>query len=239
MHHGSGLVDPTRPSRTQLHAELLEGPAATLCLPQSELTAVAKLVRRVLGSDMSAFSMLDRDWQWLTARCGVDAEKMPREHSFCGRVVDTNDAVIIPDTQADPAYRDHPLVTGAPNIAAYIGMPVVVHGEDGRDVLAGSLCAVFTKPRAISEADVVELRKMAEIAAALVGSRLTAMELASLALERQNDLRRLGRLHRQLGQAERIAGIGSWRLDLADNHIHWSEQVYAIYDLPTAHTPPA
>ncbi|RSU45761.1 diguanylate cyclase [Sphingomonas sp. S-NIH.Pt15_0812] len=237
MYHGSVLADPAHPPRTQLQAELLDGPAARLCLPQTELTAVAELVGRVLGSDMSAFSMLDRDWQWLTARCGVDVKKMPREHSFCGRVVDTNEVVIIPDTQADPAYRDHPLVTGVPNIAAYIGMPVVVHGEDGRDVLAGSLCAVFTKPRAFSEADVLELQKLAAIAAALVGSRLTAMELANLALERQDGLRRLGQLHRQLGQAERIAGIGSWRLDLADNHIHWSEQVYAIYDLPTAHTP--
>lgn len=238
MLQGPIIADAMSSSRTQLHAELLAGPNVRLCLPQAELNAVTELVKQKFASDMSAFSMLDREWQWLTARCGIDGDRLPREHSFCGRVVDTNEAVVVPDTRLDPAYCDHPLVVGAPHVAAYIGVPVIVHGEDGTDILAGSLCAVFSKPRGFSDADVVELGKLAAIAAALVGSRLTAMELANLALERQDDLQRLGRLHRQLGQAERIAGIGSWRLDLADNHIHWSDQVYAIHDLPLAQTPP-
>jgi diguanylate cyclase (GGDEF)-like protein len=238
MHQGPVIADTISSSRTQLHAELLAGPNVRLCLPLAELNAVTELVKQKFASDMSAFSMLDREWQWLTARCGIDGDRLPREHSFCGRVVDTNEAVVVPDTRLDPAYCDHPLVIGAPHVAAYIGVPVIVHGEDGTDILAGSLCAVFYKPRSFSEADIIELGKLAAIAAALVGSRLTAMELANLALEHQNDLHRLGRLHRQLGQAERIAGIGSWRLDLADNHVHWSEQVYAIYDLPVAQTPP-
>lgn len=238
MHQGPVIADAMSSLRTQLHAELLAGPNVRLCLPQAELIAVTELVKHKFASQMSAFSMLDREWQWLTARCGIDGDRLPREHSFCGRVVDTNEAVVVSDTRLDPAYCDHPLVVGAPHVAAYIGVPVIVHGEDGTDILAGSLCAVFSKPRRFSEADVDELRKLAGIAAALVGSRLTAMELANLALEHQNDLHRLGQLHRQLGQAERIAGIGSWRLDLVDNHVHWSEQVYAIYDLPIGQTPP-
>lgn len=224
--------------RTQLHADLLDGPAPWQSLPGPELTVVAELVTRVLGSNMSAFSVLDRDWQWLTARCGLDEAKLPREHSFCGRVVDTNEAVIIPDTRADLGYREHPLVAGAPHIAAYAGVPVIVHAENGVDVLVGSLCAVYFEPRPFEEADIVELRKLAAIAAALVGGRLTALELAELARQREGDLHRLARMHRQLGQAERMAGIGSWRLDLADNSIHWSDQVYAIHDLAVAQTPP-
>ena len=238
MHQGPLISEALSSSRTQLHAELLAGPSIRMCLPEAELNAVTELVRQKFASDMSAFSMLDREWQWLTARCGIEGDRLPREHSFCGRVVDTNEAVVVPDTRLDRAYCDHPLVVGAPYVAAYIGVPVIVHGEDGIDILAGSLCAVFYKLRSFSDADVIELRKLAAIAAALVGSRLTAMELANLAIEHQNDLHRLGRLHRQLGQSERIAGIGSWRLDLADNHVHWSEQVYAIYDLPIAQTPP-
>ncbi|WP_242181720.1 sensor domain-containing diguanylate cyclase [Sphingomonas sp. CARO-RG-8B-R24-01] len=221
-----------------MHADLLEGGGFWQCLPGPELTAVAELAQRLLGSDMSAFSVLDRDWQWLTAKCGIDGDRMPREHGFCGRVVDTNAVLLLPDAAADPDYRDHPMVAGEPHVGAYAGMPVVMHNEDGHDVVVGSLCVVYRRARAFDPDAVEQLRKLAAIAAALVSSRLTALELADLAAQRQDDLQRLARIHRQLGQAERIAGMGSWRLDLADNSIHWSDQVYAIHDLPMTQVPP-
>jgi diguanylate cyclase (GGDEF)-like protein len=65
-----------------------------------------------------------------------------------------------------------------------------------------------------------------------------ALELADLAAKRQDDLDRLARMHRQFAQAERIAGIGSWRLDIASEAIDWSDHVYAIHDLPLTETPP-
>ena len=34
-----------------------------------------------------------------------------------------------------------------------------------------------------------------------------------------------------------MAGIGSWRLELADQSVHWSEQVFAIYGLPQGRVP--
>lgn len=238
MHHRPIVAAPHPSKRTQMHADLLNGAGLWQCLPGPELNAVADLARRLLGSDMSAFSVLDRDWQWLTAKCGIEGDRMPREHSFCGRVVDTNAAVILPDTAADVLYRDNPMVAGDPHIGAYAGIPVVIHDEDGHDVVVGSLCVVYRQPRAFCDEDVAALRQLAAVAAALVSSRLTALELAELASQRQEDLHRLARMHRQLGQAERMAGIGSWRLDLADNSLHWSDQVYAIHDLPLTQLPP-
>jgi diguanylate cyclase (GGDEF)-like protein len=42
---------------------------------------------------------------------------------------------------------------------------------------------------------------------------------------------RLERVQRQFRQAERMAGIGTWRLRLADNCCEWSDQVFAIHGL--------
>ncbi|RYF14812.1 MAG: GAF domain-containing protein [Oxalobacteraceae bacterium] len=238
MHYAPIHVSAVSLKRTQLHADLLHGAGLWKCLPGPELTAVTELAKHLLGSTVSAFSVLDREWQWLVAKCGIDGDQMPREHSFCGRVVDTNEAVIIPDTGRDPAYCDHPMVTGAPNIGAYAGIPVVMHNEDGHDVVVGSLCVVYREPRIFSDEDLDQLGCLASIAAALVSSRVTALELADLAKEREDDLQRLARMHQQLGQAERMAGIGSWRLDLVDNSIQWSDQVYAIHDLGLGQTPP-
>lgn len=238
MHYSPIPASAASPKRTQLHADLLHGAGLLKCLPGPELTGVAELAQCLLGSAMSAFSVLDREWQWLTAKCGIDGDRMPREHSFCGRVVDTNEAVIIPDTSRDPAYCNNAMVTGAPHIGAYAGVPVIMHNEDGDDTVVGSLCVVYQEPHSFSDMDLGHLRRLAGIAAALVSSRVTALELADLARERGDDLQRLARMHRQLGQAERMAGIGSWRLDLANNSIQWSDQVYAIHDLPLDQTPP-
>ena len=238
MHHSAILPNPTPLKRTQLHADLLEGAGLWKCLPGPELSAVAEMAQGLLGSDISAFSVLDRDWQWLTAKCGIDGDKIPREHSFCGRVVDANEPLVVSDTRADPVHRNNPLVTGAPYVGAYAGVPVVTRNENGADIVVGSVCAVFHAPHAFGADDVASLQRLARIAGAIVSSRLAALDLAELANERRDDLHRLARLHRQLGQAERMAGIGSWRLDLADNSIQWSDQVYAIHDLALGDTPP-
>lgn len=238
MHYNLTIAPSAPLKRTQLHAELLHGVGLWKCLPGPELASVANFTQQLLGSAMSAFSVLDQEWQWLTAKCGIDGDRLPREHSFCGRVVDTNEPVIIPDTSRDPEYCDHPMVTGAPHIGAYAGIPVVMRNEDGEDIIVGSLCVVYQEAHAFNDADLCHLRSLAGITAALVSSRITALELADLAKEREDDLQRLARMHRQLGQAERMAGIGSWRLDLADNSIQWSDQVYAIHDLALGQTPP-
>jgi len=231
-------IDSAAPGGARHHGDILAGIEQLKCLPGPELTAVTDLAKRVLGSDMSAFSVLDRDWQWLTARCGMEADRLPRENRFCGRVVDTNQVVLVPDTLEDPAYRDHPLVVGEPHVRAYAGVPVVMLGEDASEIVAGSLCVVYRQPRTLLPAELETLRELATITAALVSSRLMALELADLAAKRQDDLDRLARMHRQLGQAQRIAGIGSWRLDIATDAIEWSDQVYAIHDLPVTDTPP-
>ncbi len=238
MQYRAISIDSAAPGGARHRIDALAGIGQLTCLPGPELTAVTELAKRMLGSDMSAFSVLDRDWQWLTARCGMEGDRLPREHRFCGRVVDTNKVVLVPDTLADPAYRDHPLVVGAPHVRAYAGVPVVMLGEDGSEIVAGSLCVVYRQPRTLAPAELATLRELATITAALVSSRLMALELAELAARRQDDLDRLARTHRQLGQAERIAGIGSWRLDIATQAIDWSDQVYAIHDLPLTETPP-
>jgi diguanylate cyclase (GGDEF)-like protein/PAS domain S-box-containing protein len=47
----------------------------------------------------------------------------------------------------------------------------------------------------------------------------------------------LHRQHVQLRQAERIAGIGSWRFDLETQIVVWSDQVFAVYGLPPGPVP--
>ncbi len=42
---------------------------------------------------------------------------------------------------------------------------------------------------------------------------------------------RLERVQRQFRQTERMAGVGTWRLTIADNRVEWSDQVFVIHGL--------
>ena len=46
------------------------------------------------------------------------------------------------------------------------------------------------------------------------------------------------RMHRLLRQAERIAKVGGWEIDLETNTLYWSEETFHIYELdPASYTP--
>ncbi|MBI4754498.1 MAG: PAS domain S-box protein [Betaproteobacteria bacterium] len=38
----------------------------------------------------------------------------------------------------------------------------------------------------------------------------------------------------RLEEAQRIAHIGNWELDLADNHLHWSEEIFRLFEIDPA-----
>jgi hypothetical protein len=75
------------------------------------------------------------------------------------------------------------------------------------------------------------LQGMARVIEALLESRRLSQESIRLALERQDALDEMARTQRLLQQAERMARIGSWRLELATGHVQWSDQTYAIHGL--------
>ena len=51
--------------------------------------------------------------------------------------VDSDSAVIVPDTYYDARFVTHPLITGAPFIRFYVGVPLKT--RDG--IILGTLCA--------------------------------------------------------------------------------------------------
>lgn len=72
---------------------------------------------------------------------------------------------------------------------------------------------------------------MARVVEALLAARRLSRDSLRLVLERQDALDEMARTQRLLTQAERMARIGSWRLEIATGHVHWSEQTYAIHAL--------
>ena len=133
--------------------DVLDSPA------EASFDRITALVRTVFGVSMAAVSLVDRDRQWFKSHPGIEAAETPREIAFCDHTVAGGVPMVVPDARADPRFRDNPLVTGAPYILSYAGVPLT--SRDGFHV--GTLCALDTQPRDFSAREVDILTSFAQI----------------------------------------------------------------------------
>lgn len=201
---------------------------------------IVETARRAVGSDSAIISLVDAKRQWFKAKCGLDVDETPREYAFCSHTIASPDGMVVTDATRDPRFRDNPLVTGEPHIRMYAGFPLRIQSQvDGRPVSAaiGALCVIDSTPRDISAAERDQLRALADIVQALFEARSSAALAVDFAAELSESRQRSERANRQFRQAERMANFGSWRLSLTDNKVDWSDQVYAIHDVPLGTDP--
>ncbi|WP_298719392.1 GAF domain-containing protein [uncultured Oceanisphaera sp.] len=137
----------------QLHElQLLDSPSEPAFEQLVELTAL------LLKVPIALVSLVDKDRQWFKARVGVDSCETGRDISFCGHVVADGEPLVVEDATLDPRFADNPLVTGAPHIRFYAGIPLVL--ESGMSL--GTLCVIDTRSRRLDEDEWRQLQLLAK-----------------------------------------------------------------------------
>ncbi len=187
---------------------------------------ITLLASTMLGCPIALLSVVEHNRQWFLGRTGTDVLETKIEDSFCAVCMLGGGALLVPDARLDARFESNSLVTGAPFIRSYLGVPI--RGDDG--VLLGALCCISDKANAFRTDQIAPLAMLAELAeqSITLHARTRALSLANAALHQSSLIFR---------QAERAANVGSWRLDLATRQLHWSDQVYAINGLPKSHVP--
>ncbi len=104
---------------------------------------ITQAVGKILNVPISLVSLVDKDRQWFKSCYGLDATQTGREESFCAHALIKPETLHVADARADDRFRGNILVSGAPHIRFYLGIPLVT--SDGHAI--GSLCAIDTKPR--------------------------------------------------------------------------------------------
>ncbi|WP_082473534.1 PAS domain S-box protein [Xanthomonas sp. Leaf148] len=134
---------------------------------EAEFDDIAWLAAHVSGAPMALVSLLDADRQWFKARCGTDLEGTPRSVSFCSYAVMGTELMEVPDAEADPRFVNNPLVTAAPGVRSYVGVPLI-----GREGYAyGTLCTLSTKSRVLDEHQKQALIRLARQAVSQLEAR--------------------------------------------------------------------
>ena len=164
------MLEPIKPQEelarvTELH---------DLCIldtqPEERFDRLTRIAQRLFGVNIALVSLIDHERQWFKSRQGLDALQTPRNISFCGHAILSDEPLVVEDAAVDPRFADNPLVTGPLGIRFYAGMPL--QGPKGYRI--GTLCLIDQKPRKFTSDDAAALRDLA----AVVTDQLANKELS-------------------------------------------------------------
>ncbi|NNG23311.1 PAS domain S-box protein [Telluria aromaticivorans] len=169
--------------------------------PEPVFDRVTRLASRLLGVPIALFSLVDADRQWFKSRVGLDAPETPREHAFCAHAIGMSEPLVVNDASLDPRFSDNPLVKDAPNVRFYAGVPI----RTTAGLAIGTLCAIDSRPRELSQDQAEVLDDLAAILTKEVQSR-ERMAVARDHLERSSDV--LGASEARFRTIFDIASVG-------------------------------
>ena len=127
--------------------------------PEPLFDRLARMASQVCGAPIALISLVDEERQWFKANVGLPGiGETPREVSFCAHAIaESADVFEVCDAAVDERFARNPLVTGAPRIRFYAGVPLVLSA--GAKV--GTLCVIDREPRRLDERQRATLRELA------------------------------------------------------------------------------
>lgn len=143
------------------------------------------LAVRLLRVPAAFISLVDSDRDFFKSSYGLGeplgTSRVLRGQTFCRFAIGQDAPLVIPDTAADPVYRDVPSVLSL-GVAAYVGVPLIVRGQR-----VGAFCAIDSRPHAWTADEVAVLVELAASAQREIELRgaLASSEVAMVTLARQ------------------------------------------------------
>lgn len=136
-----------------------------------DITALAAYICHV---PTALISLIDADRQWFKSKIGLEVSETSRDVSFCAHAILDQQIMVINDALHDDRFVDNPLVTCAPGIRFYAGVPLVTPDEHS----IGTLCIIDYQPRELSEPQIQMLNALARQVVTQLEQRRISAQLA-------------------------------------------------------------
>jgi diguanylate cyclase (GGDEF)-like protein/PAS domain S-box-containing protein len=118
---------------------------------------ITALAAELMQVPVAIVSLVDADRIWFKSACGLGASEVSRCDGLCSSAIQSDLPYVVEDALNTPVVRDNPLVTGAPGLRCYAGIPL--KADDGQ--MLGVLWVADVKPRAFPERALRQLRSLA------------------------------------------------------------------------------
>ncbi len=135
---------------------------------------LTRLAVRLVKVPAAFVSLVDEDRDFYKSVCGfgepLASSRQLEGPTFCHFTIQSAEPLVIPDTNADPIYRDVPTVRSL-GVAAYVGIPILVNGQ-----VIGAFCAIDTVPHSWTEDEITVLQELAAVAVSEISLRAARAE---------------------------------------------------------------
>jgi len=186
---GMSILPPPADESERLEAlrryDILDTP------PEDGFDRATRLTVQLMDVPIALVSFLDEDRQWFKSCRGLYLRETNREIAFCAHDIYNDRVLVVEDVREDARFANNPLVTGEPGIRFYAGAPLIT----GEGHVVGSLCALDTEPRQVSDRKIEGLRDLAEMV-------VTQLEIRAKNRELREQHRKVKSLSRDLKRAE-------------------------------------
>ena len=135
------------------------------------LHRIVTLAARLFDIPGAAVTILGADRLCFETSVGLNVQTIPRTESFGGRVILSDDVLVVPDAREDDRFKHFPLVREE-RIVFYAGAPM--RSSDGLRI--GAFCLIDTRPRRLlSQLEKQILKDCADLAMSEIESRRARM----------------------------------------------------------------
>ena len=126
--------------------------------PENSFDAITELAASICGTKIALVSLIDKERQWFKSRFGLDASETPRDISYCGHAISSDEVMIVNDATKDDRFKDNPLCVEEPHVVFYAGAPLIA--PNGHRI--GTLCAIDDRPGELNETQLKTLKVLAK-----------------------------------------------------------------------------
>jgi diguanylate cyclase (GGDEF)-like protein/PAS domain S-box-containing protein len=151
--------------------EILDTPA------EASLDRITRLVSKVLDVPIALVTLVDEKRQWFKSRVGIEVVETLRDDAFCAHAILQDGPMVVPDATRDARFSDNCLVTQAPHVRFYAGVPI----RTSQGYAVGTLCAIDEQSRVLTHDELTILCDLADMVSREIQLRENLMQVRTQA----------------------------------------------------------